>query len=357
MSVGKTDNDGNVSIFTREGATVYKEEDVLITCQRQPIIISKPLTQSRGQWQPRKLTRNYNKYLQQANRIYDFPSIEEAIKWMHAVCGYPGKSTWINAIKTGNYIGWPMLNEWNVAKYYPETTETPKGHLNQSRKNVRSTKPKRTPLEVPNTSTLRGRKVHNVYTSLYEARNTVFSDQTGQFPPHSQWGNKYIMVMVEINSNAIVVEPIKSRKDAELTRAYQTMILRFWRAGIIPKKHILDNEVSEALKTIIQDEYRIQIELVPPRTRRRNAAEVAIRNFKSHYLSFLALTSQDFPPSLWDRLLTQAEIKIKLLQQSNTTPNVSAYAHLRGPCDYNKMPLALMGMSVQVHEKKDKRGT
>ena len=31
ISVGKTANNGNVLMFTREGVTVYKEEDVLIT--------------------------------------------------------------------------------------------------------------------------------------------------------------------------------------------------------------------------------------------------------------------------------------------------------------------------------------
>ena len=50
---------------------------------------------------------------------------------MHAVCGYPVKSTWLKAVKAGNYTGWPLLTERNVSKYYPETTETPKGHLNQ----------------------------------------------------------------------------------------------------------------------------------------------------------------------------------------------------------------------------------
>ena len=59
------------------------------------------------------------------------------------------------------------------------------------------------------------------------------------------------MAMVKIDSNAILVKPIKSHKDAELMRAYQKMILRLQRSGIITKKHILDNEVSEALKTII----------------------------------------------------------------------------------------------------------
>jgi len=84
---------------------------------------------------------------------------------------------------------------------------------------------------------------------------------------------------------------------------------------------------------------------------------VAIRNFKSHFLSVLAGVADDFPPSLWDRLLPQTEITINLIGQSNTTPNVSAYAHLSGPFDYNKIPLAPMGCKAQVHEKTDKRST
>ena len=53
----------------------------------------------------------------------------------------------------------------------------------------------------------------------------MFSNQTGQFPTRLHGGNKYIMVMVEINSNAILVEPMKSRKDEEMIRAYNTLLL------------------------------------------------------------------------------------------------------------------------------------
>ena len=66
---------------------------------------------------------------------------------------------------------------------------------------------------------------------------------------------------------------------------------------------------------------------------------------------------EDFPANLCDRLLTQTEITLNLLQQSNATLNVSAYAHLSGPFDYNKMPLAPMGCAAQIHKKADKRGT
>ena len=152
MSVGKTSNDGNISIFTDEKVQVYKKADVLITCRGKPIIIGKrdehgrypiPLMQTQEQWQPRKPSKKSKKFLQEANSVYNLPTKEEAVKWMHTVCGYPVKSTWIKAIKAGNFTGLPMLNKRNVAKYYPETTETPKGHLNQTRKNVRSNKPKK----------------------------------------------------------------------------------------------------------------------------------------------------------------------------------------------------------------------
>ncbi len=87
-----------------------------------------------GQWQMRCPSKQARKALQQVSSVYDIPSTKQAIKWMHAVCGYPVESMWLKAIKAGNYVGWPMLNERNVQKYYPGATETAKGHLNQTRK-------------------------------------------------------------------------------------------------------------------------------------------------------------------------------------------------------------------------------
>ena len=96
--------------------------------------------------------------------------------------------------------------------------------MNQQQKNVRSTK---TPFEVCNaTAALRGKKMKDIFVSTYDTRKTSFSDQTGQFPTQSKRGHKYIMVLVEIDSNAILVEPIKSRKDAEMISAYDVLIQR-----------------------------------------------------------------------------------------------------------------------------------
>jgi hypothetical protein len=62
MSVGKTSDDGTISIFTKTGVTVHKETDVLIRCKGALLLIGAqdkhgqyriPLIQKRGQWQPR----------------------------------------------------------------------------------------------------------------------------------------------------------------------------------------------------------------------------------------------------------------------------------------------------------------
>ena len=59
MSVGKTADAGTISIFTKDGVTVHKEEDVLITCKGKPIPIGArdsrgcyriPLVQQQGNW-------------------------------------------------------------------------------------------------------------------------------------------------------------------------------------------------------------------------------------------------------------------------------------------------------------------
>ncbi len=63
MGVGKTANNGTISIFTKNGVTVHKEMDVLITCKGEPILIGvrdeqgryqTPLIQRHGQWQLRR---------------------------------------------------------------------------------------------------------------------------------------------------------------------------------------------------------------------------------------------------------------------------------------------------------------
>jgi hypothetical protein len=111
------------------------------------------------------------------------------------------------------------------------------------------------------------------------------------------------------------------------------------------------------MKNHIRNTCEFDMELVSPGCHQCNAAKVAIRNSNAHFLSILAGVADNFSPSLWDWLLPQTKITINLIGQSNATPTVSAYAHLSGPFNYNKMPLAPMRCEAQVHEKTDKCST
>ena len=123
----------------------------------------------------------------------------------------------------------------------------------------------------------------------------MFSNETGQIPMRSQRGNKYIMVLVEIDSITILVEPMKSRKDEEMTHVYNALLLRLKQAGIVPKKQVLDNKVSENTKNHICGTCKFNMELVPPGCHQCNAVEVAICNFIAHFLSILAGIADNSP--------------------------------------------------------------
>jgi hypothetical protein len=101
---------------------------------------------------------------------------------MHAVCGYPVKSTRLKAVKSGNFVGWPLLTEKNVQKHCPMAHGTAKRHMNQTRKNVRSTKAKQ-PFEQANATSLRGKKIQDLYVNVYDVQETYSLTKLVSFPP------------------------------------------------------------------------------------------------------------------------------------------------------------------------------
>ena len=77
-----------------------------------------------------------------ANNIYNLPSIEAVVRYLHATAGFPIKQTWCQAIAKGNYTTWLGLTLDVVRKYCPQAEETSMGTMSQIRKNIRSTKHK-----------------------------------------------------------------------------------------------------------------------------------------------------------------------------------------------------------------------
>ena len=193
-----------------------------------------------------------------------------------------------------------------------------------------------------------------------EDMETIYTDQTGKFPTCSSRGNKYIMVMSEIDSDSILVAGMKNQSEGEMFIAYQSLINRLAARCIKPKKQILDNKASKAYKKAIVTDNDITYQLVPPDLHWRNITEKSIQSstFKDHLVAILLCgIDPSFPLHLWDHFLPQAEMTLNLLQPSNTTPTVSAYAHRNGQHDYNKMPLPPMGCAVLMHDKQQTQQT
>ncbi len=158
------------------------------------------------------------------------------------------------------------------------------------------------------------------------------------------------MVLYDYDSNAILAEPMKSRNDKEMVRAYSSMLKHLELRGLKPQLQKLDNEAPPGLKEYMF-QHHVNYQLVPPHVHRRNAAERAISTFKDHFIAGLASTDKLFPIHLWDRLIPQSILTLNLMRQSRLNPRLSAEAQLNGAFDFNKTPLAPPGTRVIVHEK------
>ena len=91
---------------------------------------------------------------------------------------------------------------------------------------------------------------------------------------------------------------------------------------------ILYNEASVEYKRSIKTNWNAEYQLVPPHTHRSNASERAIRTFKAHFLSILAVVAPDIARNLWDLLLPQAELTLNLLRQATRcTAEVPIVSH------------------------------
>jgi hypothetical protein len=299
------------------------------------------------------------------NVIFDLSSARETFLWYHASAGFPAKATFIDAVRNSNYSTWPKLTVNLIKKYFPDSTETIKGHLKGQSQGIWSTKQKALDKIITNEENrikIKGEnspyyqkpitKTHNVYFCVEDLSESIHTNQTGAFPFTSQRGNRYIMVAIHLNANYIFLEPMHNRSKEEMIQAYEKIISRMRMAGLGIKKHTLDNEASEAFKQCICQK-QIEFDLVPPGNHKRNQAEQAIQTFKAHFIAILAGVDDKFPLSLWCHLLEPTELTLNLLRQSKVVPKISAFAHNHGHHDYMKKPFDPLGCAIKAHVKPD----
>jgi hypothetical protein len=213
------------------------------------------------------------------------------------------------ALNEGHLTNFPGLTPLTLKRYPPQSVPMVKGHMDQSRKNQRSTK--RTPPNqiVPdaNNPEILARsadqcplgidaRTNHCFAAVLDTSNEIHSDQTGRFITPSSTGNNYMMIVYDYDSNHIFIEPFKNRTAKCLLAAYQVLHTRLCRAGLKPRLQRLDNECSEMLKEFMQAQ-DIDYQLVPPGVHRRNAAERAIRTWQNHFIAGLCsvASTKNFP--------------------------------------------------------------
>ena len=359
LSIGQLCDDDCTAIFTKTAMTIYKNAKVLLTGVRNPNDGLWDITIPTLQEIPNQSnTTNYNHL--QANAIItkDIPKYHLA-NYLHACAFSPTLTTFQKAISNGHFITWPSIEKINFKKFLHDQTATHLGHLDQERSNLQSTKiPLDVKLDFFPEPDIPNKKQYVACSKIipFTPKELSYGDLTGSFPYTSSRGNKYLYVMYDYDSNAILVHPLKTRQATEITAAWTALHQRISQHGHEVKHFILDNEFSNELKQALKKN-KISYQLVPPNVHRRNAAERAIKTFKAHFLAGLATCDPDFPITEWDRLLEQAEMTLNMLRTSRCHPKLSAFAYLSGPHDFRKNPLAPPGTKVIIHKKPTVRKT
>ena len=63
------------------------------------------------------------------NNVYELPTLEHAVRYLHAAAGFSTKAMCIKIIRNGNYLTWPLITVHNVNNHFLESEETQKGHM------------------------------------------------------------------------------------------------------------------------------------------------------------------------------------------------------------------------------------
>ena len=66
---------------------------------------------------------------------------------------------------------------------------------------------------------------NEIESKIYDQmKEKIYSDQTGKFPVRSSRSHQYIMMLINIDSSYISMEPLKSPRASQLVKTYQIMI-------------------------------------------------------------------------------------------------------------------------------------
>ena len=153
-----------------KGKTIHKPGSISIMTTMRPIIQG---CKSRG---AKLLTMSTSKKAmkERANNVYNLPSINQTVRYLHTAARLPTKETWLKGIKARNFTMWPTINSSTVRCHFPESEEMAKGHMKKQHQGIRSTRVlKDSEMNLPAIP-----KASNIYIRVHNATRTIHMDQT-----------------------------------------------------------------------------------------------------------------------------------------------------------------------------------
>ena len=151
---------------------------------------------------------------------------------------------------------------------------------------------------------------------------TTYMDCTGKFPVRSLEGMVTMFIMYDWSSNSIQAEPIANTKDETIIKVFREKLEYLKKRGFKPRFNILDNIASKAIIKYLKEEAEIGVQLVEPHNHRVNAAERAIRTFKSHFIAGLCTCNDDFPLVLWPQLVPHAQDTLNMFEHTQNSRHI-----------------------------------
>ena len=182
-------------------------------------------------------------------------------------------------------IGPKLLGQLIFIPVIGTTMTTELGHLDQERKNLKSTTTDHKHEIIEPNESLAGTNANLITPTLheepYKQKYKIYSNQTGRFPYVSSRGNQYILVMYDQDYNAIVVEPLKRRHGTQLAVAFKQCCDKLKLKEQQKHLFILDKECPKKIQSTINS-LGGTYQLVPPHQYRRNTAAMQLKQQYRH---------------------------------------------------------------------------
>jgi hypothetical protein len=239
VSIGQLCDAGCITIFDKNTVVITLNDTVIMSGKRDPVsrlwhlslpppgftpALASPIASRPPIPRPTMAFAN-------AARLSASPA--ELVTFAHAALFSPSLSTLCTALDLKHVTGFPGLTSKLVRKYPLQSVATAMGHMDQSRKNQRSTKPKFSPPSTDETTTdtfptlpPSGKCTHHVCVAVTDPDQTgkIFSDQTGRSIIPSSTGSTQLFILYDYDSNHIFAEPMKNKTPASILAAYKIVI-------------------------------------------------------------------------------------------------------------------------------------